>query len=128
MSWPWDGPPWVSDVSEWRFSAAAEADIARLLTVTGERFGDGARRRYEALLVTVLRDLGSDAYRNGSVPRPELGDGARSYHLRHSKMRTWAFGHLVRQPRHLLLYRILTPSLIGIARVLHARFCMPGFA
>jgi toxin ParE1/3/4 len=43
----------------------------------------------------------------------------RSYHLRHSRDRARTADGLVRQPRHLLLYRVTRPDLIGVGRVLH---------
>ena len=43
-----------------RLSAAAEEDIVRLLVHTHERFGEAARRRYEALLVAGLADIAAD--------------------------------------------------------------------
>lgn len=102
-----------------RLSASAEADIVSLLAWTDARFGDIARRRYEILLVTALRDIASNPERIGSAARPELGPEVRSYHLRHSRENARVPGGIVRRPRHFLLYRVMTPSLIGIGRVLH---------
>jgi toxin ParE1/3/4 len=45
----------------------------------------------------------------------------RSYHLRHSRDRAHTAEGWVRQPRHLLLYRVMGPDRIGIGRVLHDR-------
>ncbi|HTW28349.1 MAG TPA: type II toxin-antitoxin system RelE/ParE family toxin [Acetobacteraceae bacterium] len=102
-----------------RLSASAEADIIGLLAYTQDRFGETARRRYEALLVTALRDVASDPKRAGSIARPELGAGARSYHLRHSRDRASMPLGPVRRPRHLLVYRVRPPDLVEIGRVLH---------
>jgi len=104
-----------------RLSATAEDDITRLLAYTEDQFGATARRRYEALLVTGLRDLSLDPLRPGSIARPELGHAVRSYHLRHSRDRARTPDGLVRRPRHLLLYRVTRPDLIGVGRVLHDR-------
>jgi len=106
-------------VADYRLSAAAEEDIVRLLAYTQNRFGEIARRRYEALLVAGLRDVAGEPERSGSVERPEFGRGVRSYHLRHSRDRAEAAHGLVRRPRHLLLYRVIRRDLIGIGRVLH---------
>ena len=103
----------------YRLSATAEEDIVRLLAYTQNRFGEIARRRYEALLVVGLRDIAFDPERPGSAARPELGLTVRSYHLRHSRDRVRTVDGLVRQPRHLLLYRVTRPDLIGVGRVLH---------
>lgn len=103
----------------YRLSTVAEEDIIQLLAYTQDRFGEIARRRYEALLVAGLRDIASDPERTGSVARAELGPAVRSYHLRHSRGRARTPDSLVRQPRHVLLYRVGQPTLIGVGRVLH---------
>lgn len=86
---------------------------------TENRFGPVARRRYQSLLVTALRDIASDPERPGSTARPELGPAVRSYHLRHSRKRANAPEGIVRTPRHLLLYRTVTSGVVGVGRVLH---------
>jgi toxin ParE1/3/4 len=90
-----------------------------LLARTEDRFGAGARLRYEILLITGLGDIAADPERPGSSGRPELGSAVRSYHLRHSRERARGFGGFVRTPRHLLLYRATAPGIVGIGRVLH---------
>lgn len=102
-----------------RLSAAAEADIVRILGYSQDQFGKLARLRYEALIVASLRDLAADPMRPASADRPELGFGVRSYHLRHSRERAWIDAARVRRPRHFLLYRFTRPDLVGIGRVLH---------
>ncbi len=106
-------------MADFRISAAAQADIVELLARTHERFGELARSRYEHLLVTALGDLAVDPDRIGTVKRPELGEGVRSYHLRHSRDRARHENGIVRRPRHLLLFRLARPDLIGIGRVLY---------
>jgi len=102
-----------------RLSAAAEADIVGILTWSEDRFGDAARRRYEVLLAAALRDLAVDPERVGSAARPEIGPDVRSYHLFHSRERARTEGEIVHRPRHFILYRVMTPGVIGIGRVLH---------
>ncbi len=106
-------------MARYRLSAAAETDIIALLAHTQQRFGETARRRYEALLIAGLRDIAADPLRPASAARPELGQGVRTYHLRHSRDHARTPHGIVRQPRHLLLYRALQPRLIGIGRVLY---------
>lgn len=106
-------------MADFRLSAAAQADVIEILAHTHERFGELARLRYEYLLVTALRDLAEEPDRVGSICRPELGDDVRSYHLRHSRDRARHESGLVRRPRHLLLFRLAHPDLIGLGRVLH---------
>lgn len=102
-----------------RLSAAAEADIISMFIWTEDRFGHAARRRYQALLITALRDIASDPERPGSAARPELGPAVRSYHLRYSRERASVLEGVVRTPRHLLLYRAMVPDIVGVGRVLH---------
>lgn len=102
-----------------RLSASAEADIVSLLAWTEDHFGEIIRRRYEILLVTALRDVADEPERVGSAARPELGPGVRSYHLRHSRERGRMSEGGIRKPRHVLLYRVIGPELLGIGRVLH---------
>lgn len=106
-------------MADFRISAAAQADIIEILAQTYERFGELARLRYEYLLLTALRDLAAEPDRTGSISRPELGDDVRSYHLRHSRDRARHESGIVRRPRHLLLFRLARPDLIGIGRVLY---------
>jgi toxin ParE1/3/4 len=102
-----------------RLSLAAEADIVGLLAWTQEHFGTDARLRYERLLIVALRDISADPERPTSVLRTELGENIRSYHLRHSRDRARHESGIVRHPRHLLLYRVARPGLVGVGRVLH---------
>jgi toxin ParE1/3/4 len=103
----------------YRISAAAEEDIIELLAYSERQFGERARKRYEAVLLTAIRDIASDPERLGSINRPELGQAVRSYHLRHSRGRAGVALGEVHRPRHLLLYRLHRPETIGIGRVLH---------
>lgn len=103
----------------YRLARAAQADIIDLLAYTQENFGGVARLHYERLVITALRDIASDPERVGSVARPELGENVRSFHLRYSRERAMTEYGMVIRPRHLLLYRVAQPDLIGIGRVLH---------
>jgi toxin ParE1/3/4 len=106
-------------VAVYRLARAAQTDIVDLLVYTHESFGGIARLRYERLLTTAFRDIASDPERVGSVARPELGENVCSYHLRYSRERAKTEYGMVIRPRHLLLYRLVQPNLIGIGRVLH---------
>lgn len=106
-------------MSRYRLSAAAQADILHLLMHTERNFGPAARRRYQALVIAALRAIAAEADRTGSIDRPELGEGVRSYHLRHSRDSAQTRDGIVRRPRHLLLYRCSRPALIEVGRVLH---------
>lgn len=105
-------------MARYRLSAAAQADIVAILARTNEQFGEAARNRYEALVVAALRDIAIEPHRAGSIKRPELGKGVRSWHLRLSRERSRTKTGLVRRPRHFLIYRIEN-GLVVIGRVLH---------
>ncbi len=102
----------------YRLSAAAQGDVLAILAWTHEQFGEAARLRDESLIVAALRDVSSQPERPGSLARPELGAGVRSWHLRLSRdhLKTGVGG--VRRPRHFLVYRV-EPGLVVVGRVLH---------
>ena len=102
-----------------RLSSTAESDIIHILAQTYEMFGHDAQARYQLLLVTALRDLGENCRRHGVLSRPELGADIFSYHLRHSRDRARHETGVVRRPRHLILFRQVSDSMIGVGRVLH---------
>lgn len=85
-----------------------------LLAWTMTYFGASAQRRYERLLSSALVDLLDDPQRINSALRPELGEGVRSYHLRHARKHSG-----VARPRHLILYRMDDAGTVEVGRVLH---------
>jgi len=102
----------------YRLATAAQADLIDIFVWTHENFGEQARLRYEALVVTALRDIAAAPERVGSIKRPELGEGVRSWHLRLSRDRERHVSGIVRRPRHLLIYR-LESDVVAIGRVLY---------
>lgn len=107
-----------------RLSSLTQDDIVTILARTEETFGEAARLRYEALLAACLRTIAIDPKCSGSSARPEIGEGIRTYHLRHGRNRVLP-GARVRKPRHFLLYRALKPELVGVGRVLHDAMDLP---
>ena len=102
----------------YRLSEAAQGDILDILAWTHVQFGEAARLRYENLIVAALRDVAGHPSRPGSLPRPELGAGVRSWHLRLSREHRETGAGFVRRPRHFLVYRS-EPGLVVVGRVLH---------
>lgn len=102
----------------YRLSDAAQADVIDILAWTHEQFGEAARLRYESLIVAALRDMATQPDRPGSIARPELGAGVRSWHLRLSRDQVGPGAQAVRRPRHFLVYRS-EPALVVFGRVLH---------
>jgi len=101
-----------------RLSATAVPDIVDILAWTQEQFGEGARLRYQNLIAAGLRDIAAQPDRPGSLERPELGAGVRSWHLRSSRDHVTPGAGVVRKPRHFFIYRV-EPGIVVIGRVLH---------
>lgn len=70
---------------QYRISNQACADIVDILRLSQTQFGDQARQRYQALILTALQALADTPYRLGSRDRDELAPGLRSYHLIYSR-------------------------------------------
>lgn len=102
----------------YRLSDSAQADVISVLAWTHEQFGEAARLRYESLIVAALRDVASQPDRPGSLARPELGAGVRTWHLRLSRDHATPGAQAVRRPRHFLVYRS-EPALVVVGRLLH---------
>ena len=102
----------------YRLSDAAQSDVIDILAWTHDQFGEAARLRYERLIVAALRDVAAQPDRPGSIARPELGAGVRSWHLRLSRDHVGRAAEVVRRPRHFLVYRC-EPALLVVGRVLH---------
>ena len=102
----------------YRLSDAAQVDVIDILAWTHEQFGEAARLRHESLIVAALRDVATQPDRPGSIARPELGAGVRSWHLRPSRDHVASRARAVRRPRHFLVYRV-EPALLVVGRVLH---------
>jgi toxin ParE1/3/4 len=96
---------------------AAERDIQQIVVWSHQQFGEHARLRYEALLARAIQDVFDAPERPGSASRPEIADGARTYHLGHSRDRV-TVGR-IRRARHFLLYRTHSDGQVEIGRVLH---------
>src|ERR1700716_1664550 len=103
-------------MARFRLSALARADLARILATSAERWGVEGRRRYSAMLSAAMRNVAADPAGRMTRARPDLSSGIRSFHVRaHVPELT------VRNPGHILYYRVAQPGLIEILRVLHER-------
>ena len=98
---------------------AAERDMPAILNWAHERFGETARRRYEALLACAIIDVANQPDRVGSFPCPQVAAGLRIYHVLHSRLRIPFKAVRVKTPRHFLLYRLRGDNQVEIGRVLH---------
>jgi toxin ParE1/3/4 len=107
------------DMTRYRLSRHARADLAHILETSAQMWGAEGRRRYAALLAAALRQAASDPDGRSTRDWSELLRGLRSLHLR--PVRTDAPLAKVRRPVHSLYYRTVRPGLIEIVRVLHER-------
>jgi toxin ParE1/3/4 len=106
-------------MARFRLSRLAEVDITHIISISAERWGADAARRYTALLVAAMRKVATDPHAPTARERSELHRGVRSFHIRHA--RGDAPEAHVRRPAHVLYYRVDAPDLIEIVRVLHER-------
>ncbi|RUI00809.1 type II toxin-antitoxin system RelE/ParE family toxin [Pseudomonas aeruginosa] len=104
-------------MAKYRISHDAQADIVDILRFTHNRFGDAARRRYQALIGAALEAVATDPQQVGSISREELGAGLRSIHLIYCRSMP-KIGKVIR-PRHLVFYRVATDQVLEVVRVLH---------
>ncbi len=102
----------------YRLTDAAQLDVVHILAWTHEQFGEAARLRYESLIVAALRDVATQPDWPGSIARPELGVGVRSWHLRLSRGHGSSSAATVRRPHQFLVYRV-EPTLLVVGRLLH---------
>ena len=103
-------------MARFRLTHAVQADIVSILTWSHDQFGEEARKRYEALITTAIRDAATRSDEVGRTVRPELGDGVFSWHLAQS--RTRSSGGNVHRPRNFLIRR-LDDDVLVVGRVLH---------
>jgi toxin ParE1/3/4 len=98
----------------------ARGDIANILAWTEEHFGPLTLRRYAKLIATAIEQIAENPERAGSSQRPEIAEHCRTYHLYFSRKSAGLAGDRIRQPRHLLLYRVTESNILEIGRVLAA--------
>jgi toxin ParE1/3/4 len=100
-----------------RRSPAARAHLKEVFRYSRAEHGDAGLRRHRALVETALHDIVADPFRVNSRDRPELAQGVRSYHIRHSRDRSAEAR--VRAPCHVLNYRVTqNTEAITLLRVL----------
>jgi toxin ParE1/3/4 len=103
-------------VARYRISGRARDDIARALEMSQERWGQVAMTRYRSLLTSAIRTIAARSEHPAARRRPDLGDGVRSYHVRHARG-----GRGVKAPVHVVYHRVEGDGLVQIIRVLHER-------
>jgi toxin ParE1/3/4 len=102
-----------------RLSPLAKGDIENILFHSHATFAESARLRYEALIEAALHDIAADPDRIGVKQRSELGPNVRTYHLFYSREHGRTKEGIVREPRHMLLFRVIEPDTVDVGRILH---------
>ena len=106
-------------MARFRLSRLAQADLARILAISAERWGIEGRRRYAAMLAAAMRKVAADPEGPTTRARAELAPRLRCLHLQHTRADDTKAK--VRRPLHIVYYREIAPELIEIVRVLHER-------
>lgn len=106
-------------MAKFRLSRPAQSDLEQILATSAERWGEDAKDRYAQLLVATMRKIAADPEGPTTRNRNDLLPGVRSVHLRHAQRERRA--RSVRQPVHVIYYRIGQPGVVEIVRVLHER-------
>jgi toxin ParE1/3/4 len=103
----------------WRFAGRAGDRIEEVVMASAQRWGIEPAARYNRLVFAALEAIGDSPALLGSRPVPHL-PGVLSYHLR-SGRRLVAQEYRVRDPRHLVLYRVAPDGVIEILGLAHDR-------
>jgi toxin ParE1/3/4 len=103
-------------MTRFRVSHPAQADLETILAVSLERWGEDGRARYTSLLAAAFRTIARDPEGPTTRDRSALLAGIRSFHVRHARG-----GHGVREPVHVVYFRVVRQASIEIVRVLHER-------
>ncbi|MGY2183867.1 type II toxin-antitoxin system RelE/ParE family toxin [Pseudomonas agarici] len=100
-------------------SNAARADIVDILRLSQTQFGDQARQRYQALILSALQAIAGTPYRIGGHDRDELAPGLRSYRLIYSLQQAKQTHGTVKSPRYIVFYCVTNDDVIEVVRLLH---------
>ncbi len=106
-------------MARFRISRPARSDIAGILSASETRWGGEARGRYESLIATAMRQAASDPQGEATRDRSDMSPGLRSLHLRRVRVREQQLK--VKEPVHVVFFRMAEPDLVEIVRVLHER-------
>lgn len=102
-----------------RFAGRAQARIEKVLLRSIRQHGAQAAARYQALITASIRLLRGTPTPPYSQPVRRV-PGVRALHLRHA-IRVLAAEDRVRNPRHLLLYRIGEDGALEVLGLAHDR-------
>ena len=103
----------------WRYAGSAEDQVDKILLDSADLWGVEAAARYHRLILAALSAVGElpDFPGSNSVPRVP---GLRSLHLRIVRHLVGA-EHRVKEPRHLVVYRVAPDGVVEILGLVHDR-------
>jgi len=106
-------------MAEFRLSGPAEDQIDEILVRSEEKFGVLSRERYAALLVAAMNEVATNPYGN-MVTWKQLSSGKIGiFHIEHCRRRVSDPPGIVKEPRHLLIFRVAHDDVVNIIGVLH---------
>lgn len=97
-------------------SDKAVADLERIGEYTVDQHGAEALDRYLVILDTALAQIAENPERNGC--KPSLKEVTK-YHLNHARETAKKAGADVRNPRHVIFFRLGSEDEIEVVRILH---------
>jgi toxin ParE1/3/4 len=95
---------------------SARADLKDILRYGVKIHGRKTAQAYEALIKAAFRQIVADPYRPGSKDRPEIAEGARSYHIALAKV---GMPSPVGSPRHVVFCFVPGKGRLVVGRILH---------
>lgn len=101
------------------FTDEAILDFMSILQRSRKQFGIKTCEAYGALMEQAMIDLSEQPERLGVYPRFDIEHGVYFYHLKHSKKHVPKPFTRIHSPRHFMVFRLPSPQLIQIVRVLH---------
>jgi len=108
----------------YRHVGVSEDSIDAVILESARAHGLEAAGRYLHLIRTAVEAIGASPSRPGSNPVPRV-PGVRSFHLRLA--RSLVPRELrVKEPRHLVVYRVAPDGVVEILGIVHDRMKLPG--
>ncbi len=103
----------------WRFAGRAESRIDEVVLESAQRWGIETAACYNRLIFAAIEAIGDSPAMPGSRPVPGA-QNVRALHLR-SAQHLVVREHRVRDPRHLMLYRVDPDNVVEILGIVHDR-------
>jgi len=103
----------------WRFAGRSESRIDDVVLESARRWSIETAARYNRLIFAALEAIGDSPALPGYRPVPGV-EGVRALHLRYAR-RLVPQEHQVREPRHLVLYRLAADCAVEVLGLVHDR-------